>query len=176
MQDGTEKSQKVFISMPCSVGQTEAEEIGGCTGIWFEGGMFTLQRYFICFHKGHRNCVCVSSGAVTTVLDHCKFVSGQWVWWVGRSSVSWYCVARTYMVVQIHTYTHVLCVVRHTISLQTASIEESSKLALLEWSSNINCTNHARSPETLSEQFQLSSPEHCGCFLCVFVWGVAARF
>ncbi|MEW5302777.1 MAG: hypothetical protein WDW36_005525 [Sanguina aurantia] len=27
-EDGTEKSQKVFISVPCSVGQTEAEEIG----------------------------------------------------------------------------------------------------------------------------------------------------
>lgn len=27
--DGTEKAQKVFISVPTEVGQTEAEEIGG---------------------------------------------------------------------------------------------------------------------------------------------------
>lgn len=30
MQDGTEKSQKVFVSIPTEVGQTEAEEIGEC--------------------------------------------------------------------------------------------------------------------------------------------------
>jgi hypothetical protein len=29
IQDGTEKAQKVFISVPTEVGQTEAEEIGG---------------------------------------------------------------------------------------------------------------------------------------------------
>ncbi len=30
MQDGTEKAQKVFMSVPTEVGQTEAEEIGEC--------------------------------------------------------------------------------------------------------------------------------------------------
>ena len=29
MQDGTEKAQKVFVSVATEVGQTEAEEIGG---------------------------------------------------------------------------------------------------------------------------------------------------
>ena len=30
-QDGTQKSQKVFVNIPTEVGATEAEEIGSCT-------------------------------------------------------------------------------------------------------------------------------------------------
>ena len=30
LQDGTQKSQKVFTNVPTEVGATEAEEIGGC--------------------------------------------------------------------------------------------------------------------------------------------------
>lgn len=32
LQDGTDKAQKVFVSVPTEVGQTEAEEIGGLQG------------------------------------------------------------------------------------------------------------------------------------------------
>lgn len=32
LQDGTEKSRKVFVTVPTEVGQTEAEEIGRCCG------------------------------------------------------------------------------------------------------------------------------------------------
>ena len=36
MQDGTEKAQKVFVSVATEVGQTEAEEIGGFRSCSFQ--------------------------------------------------------------------------------------------------------------------------------------------
>lgn len=32
-QDGTQKSQKVFVNIPTEIGATEAEEIGVCPGL-----------------------------------------------------------------------------------------------------------------------------------------------
>lgn len=37
-EDGTQKSQRVFVNLPTEVGATEAEEIGECLEGWREGG------------------------------------------------------------------------------------------------------------------------------------------